>query len=507
MKVISAMNTMYEFFKGKVYQINTFDIFIDYLFMHQIQNLGGGKRTRYRHDIVEKTGVIDELINENKPGFEKWIDYLKTTVYSDFSKHTRFGMTYSKQDFTDFYEMLLEAIDIYRDDEKRKQLHDDCYYNTSCGNKLPLPLTTHFVGADKLYFYYKEILETRKCEHCSEDDFACALVTLIYYLANGFICHKYYEIINGLDSDKVEYVNEVIAKYGTSGRPGIYAIYRLANRRNPNALALYEAGELEYYGRGYLSSPDYNAAFDYYKKAVEGEHYNPLAAWSLGYMYYHYHEPNHVLEHAYIRDIELQDMNFEDRVAKAIGLLNLSMESGCPASANVLAQISADARIPASLKRGLMNQLDYLETAANAGYTFSLNNLGEHYLALSEKTGDENFEKGFDYYRQSAELGEPYAMNKYAKYYLYDVVGDIEQAIAYYVKAAALDFEWAMLNVLSCALDEEQCEMLKRELDIHGQEQVFQNYLERLVKVCSLSNNQTIRNYAEEWKDKYECKS
>jgi len=494
--VESAMNILYEYFREKIKTISSFDDFLDYFFMYEPNNNSPGTSSRYHLDILESK-IRNELINENRSILKDYLNYCKETIYTDLSTHNSYsGMKYKDVNFTDFFVCLLRAVNVYRDSKKRKALRTVCDNSTSC-NSLPAPLKLQAQGAEKLYQYYLEILETRRCEKCTSDDFVAALIPFIHYLANGHIGNKYNELINGLESDRQEYVDEVLMKYGSSGKPGIYAIYRLANKKKPNIIALYEAGELAYYGRGYLSVPDYAQAFDYYEKAVKGKKFNPLAAWCLGFMYYHYREKGHELENAVIP--ALQGYKFEELVEKAVGLLNLSLECGCPAAANVLAQIADDKRVPCDVKIQLMDGLDYLRIAAEHGYVFALNNLGEYYLSLSQEKCDENFEIGYDYYRQSAELGEAYAMNKYAKYYLWEAYGDIEQAIEYFVEAANLDHEWAMINVLMCIKDEEQCKLVKKALTFNADEEAFNEYISRLCSVCSNSRNKSIRKAFEEW--------
>lgn len=48
----------------------------------------------------------------------------------------------------------------------------------------------------------------------------------------------------------------------------MYAIYRMTNRPTPNAIAVFEAGELEYYGRGSSKQPNFEKAFFYIKKGA-----------------------------------------------------------------------------------------------------------------------------------------------------------------------------------------------------------------------------------------------
>ncbi len=63
-----------------------------------------------------------------------------------------------------------------------------------------------------------------------------------------------------LEADLEEYNSKITLMYGVTGTPGMYQLYAMANRKNPNILALYECGELEYYGKGPSGKINYNNA-------------------------------------------------------------------------------------------------------------------------------------------------------------------------------------------------------------------------------------------------------
>ena len=91
-----------------------------------------------------------------------------------------------------------------------------------------------------------------------------------------------------LENDLREYNERVTLMYGTSGKPGIYQTYALANRENPNIIALYECGEMEYYGTGPTREVNYQEAYRYYSKTRKYNPDHPLATWSIAYMKFHY---------------------------------------------------------------------------------------------------------------------------------------------------------------------------------------------------------------------------
>lgn len=212
----------------------------------------------------------------------------------------------------------------------------------------------------------------------------------MYYLEHGYLPAKYSEQINGVYKDRQEFINEVMMKYGCSGNPGKHKIYKLANRDKPNSIALFEAAELEYYGKGFDSSPNLQRAYDYYVKAVNANDYNALAGWALGYMLYNYTNEKDPLYNAKVN--ELESLSFEVRVMKAAELLKKSFECGCPAAANVLGKILTDPKIDNSIKSHLTkslhlkNGIEYFEIASKHGYTFAKNNLFAYHIKKASPT-------------------------------------------------------------------------------------------------------------------------
>lgn len=90
----------------------------------------------------------------------------------------------------------------------------------------------------------------------------------MFFISHGYICKRFSESINGISADREEFNREVLSKYGCTGNPGIYAIYRLANQKKPNSIAVFEAAELEYYGRVFLQNPIMKKHLRYTKRVA-----------------------------------------------------------------------------------------------------------------------------------------------------------------------------------------------------------------------------------------------
>lgn len=464
-------------------------------------------------DINNTNGTYANYFNCDSlhPDLACWVedncnDNAKTLIeYYETELFKRFSLQFN-DNLTEWFELLKKRISCYTDFEKRAYLE-----NTAKKKKAKINGALKNRSADpavQLYLYYSFVLEQEKCNPCTADTFACSLYSILFYLHNGYLPKIYSEQLNGVNVDRQEFVEEVLDKYGCSGNPGKHQIYQLANRESPNSIALFEAAEMEYFGNGFSSVPDYQSAYDYYSKAVSTEKYNVLAAWTLGCILYCYDDENHPLFKEKI--IEVEQLSFEERIDLAVQHLKKSLDRGCPASANVLGRILTEHRVSDEQKSALIRKyhlkdgMEYFIIASRSGYTYAKNNLGKYALKETKKAGDEAFEKGYAFYKESADLGEPYAMNKYAKFYLLDYKHDKETALRYFDKSAFLAHEWAGLNILTnYCVNPEGVNMIMSLPRIHGSKEKYHWYVNRIRTLCSASNDVDILNEYTKWEKKY----
>ena len=233
------------------------------------------------------------------------------------------------------------------------------------------------------------------------------------------------------ERDLQEYIDKILHGLGSSGMPGTGAIYAMAGRDNPNIYALFEAGEMEYYGKNTYGIRDYQSAYRYYLRAKNSIAAHPLALWSLGYMIYYYQVQGKELEHAYVEEIESMIKRDVDtgeivdnftRYETAINYLTEADRNSCAAAGNVLQAIVKNPDVPDSLKKGLKSEEEYLIFSANADYPFAKTNLAKLYLNKAKQT--KNLQERNAYIEQcrinmigAADLGEPWAANYLARQY------------------------------------------------------------------------------------------
>lgn len=89
-------------------------------------------------------------------------------------------------------------------------------------------------------------------------------------------------------SDLEEYNEKITLMYGACSDTGIGKLYELANREKPNLIALYECGDLEYYGKGPSRKVNYSKAYKYYNDTRTKLPNHPLATWSILWMKWDY---------------------------------------------------------------------------------------------------------------------------------------------------------------------------------------------------------------------------
>lgn len=385
--------------------------------------------------IPNEGGIFNRIVNDRFPQSSKIKKYSEIDLEEFYKTTLHPKMLAHKADMKEFCMVLANGL--------REVLDSD--------QLLPRFRNSKDAG-QKLVNYLKTRAQMSDANKMSSQEFGLLLYCAVYFMMEGCIPQQYAELINGLQRDREEFMQSVVTKFGCSGKPGVYAIYNLADRENPNSIALYEAGELEYYGKGFLPGvPNYAQAYKYYKKAVEGKVYNPLAGWSLGYVLYYYRDRDkreNELRDAYIP--EIHNFSAEQRKQMAIPHLLTSLSCGCPNAANVLAAIADDPAIPSIYKIQMKSAEEYLCIASDGGYVYAKNTLADRCLkraaTLSGAEKEELLKKGYAYLKESADLGEPWAMNKYGLM-LYDQ-GRPGAAYGYFRRAARARHAFAGLNLL-----------------------------------------------------------
>lgn len=240
---------------------------------------------------------------------------------------------------------------------------------------------------------------------------------------------KYKQLYRDLE----EYQNQVVMGYGCSGVPGISKIYALANRESPNIIALYEMGEMEYYGRGTSGKINFENAYNYYCKTLELNNAHPLALWSIAFMKFNYKKKDSELENAYIAEFELEypdnavseeqkNRRWVKWCEDIIRKVKTSYEYGCAAAANLIGKIidASEEEFPYKQEYKDEDSMYYFKVSADGNYAFGCNNYALKCLRMMNVESDNAkiwADTAVTYLKKSADNGEAWALNKLARYY------------------------------------------------------------------------------------------
>ena len=484
------LGSFYEALKTIEYE-TSFESFIKHIlyFGDQSKALSDEVLENYqRLDIFEPSLLNDNgPFNEYSDSASKIIEYYKTSLFDEYQMD-------QKIESSTFLNLIYKIF---------KNIYVDNTLTVYAHNNISVE------GIKRLSTYLFNKKNENSVRDLARDDFANIIYSVIFFISHGYICKKFSESINGLSADREEFDREVLSKYGCSGTPGIYAIHRLATRENPNAIAVFEAAELEYYGKGISSTPNYEKAFALYKKGCYHlKNFNPMTAWSYAYMLYNYRQKD--LEGVNIE--KLNSLSVKKRKIKAIKPALMAFECGCPAAANILGQIVEDPEIPKKEKSHLKKtSIEYYEIASSEGYVFSKNRLSKYWeteasKATTESEREECLKKSRVYLKESAELGEPYACNKYASIYLVDSPENLQKAFNYFLTAYNLGNvktrEWAAANLIQYYITPNNEFTNKILLENGIDEKGKKKFCDELESICDKSKDEKIKAILKDFREK-----
>ena len=260
-----------------------------------------------------------------------------------------------------------------------------------------------------------------------------------------------------LDKDLEEYNQKVTMMYGAAGNPGMYQLYALANKDRPNIIALYECGELEYYGKGPSGKISFEKAYEYYERTKKCNKDHPLASWSIAYIRFHYDQNLARVYNEYrISQLEeeLKNGKRNSWYDKIIHNVEIAYDHGCSAAANLLGKIidSTDEIFPIA-RRGKFadyKSIDLYKESADAGYVFGCNNYAQACLNKANKIKNKQEQRDLSreaikYLEKSALLGNPWASNKMGLYYFKGLIVGGERILKEDKELAYKHFKYATI--------------------------------------------------------------
>jgi TPR repeat protein len=309
---------------------------------------------------------------------------------------------------------ILDNISIYAIKRCPKAQEDFKNYDTKCISLL------------RVYFLQKKDFF----------DLSYNIFLLIYFAVYK---HLPADFFYGSDykKDLKEFNETVICKYGVTSSPGVRAIIALAEREKPNIFALYEYADMLYYGNLNGPQKDLYKAFHTYQKAaglnrinhIIESTCNPLALWSLAFIYFNYRNSSSPeLGHFPVGTIpELDSLSKLEKIEGAThyALAAFQLTEDAP-SANLLGRITSirEDELPGiariKQKYSLNSSEEYFKYASEQGYVYATNNLANTELEQIFNTSDNlctHIERYISLLKLSAEKYEPWAANSLGEIY------------------------------------------------------------------------------------------
>ena len=220
-------------------------------------------------------------------------------------------------------------------------------------------------------------------------------------------------------------IQEFVKIHLNSGIWSVRGIKELSKKNNP--FACFEIASMEFYGIA-TGKPRYEEAYKYYKIAAEHDH--PVANWAIGYLYYE----------GYIGSKSKRDLYL------AFKYFNKARKLRCSNAFNSLGLIILNGNFP-HIKKNKNKAIQMFEKAISLGNIYGYNNLGKIY------ENEKNYQKAYDCYIVSAELGESWAANKIGEFYRKGIYKgkDLKKAFDYYtISSESLKFTlcpWSKYNL------------------------------------------------------------
>lgn len=328
---------------------------------------------------------------------------------------------------------------------------------------------------DKLMLLFEHLPDIKSKDNELDARWFNEWVDALYYYFYYAVTDKLhsniaFSVYPELESDLNEYNDKITLMYGVNGNPGMYQLYSMAERKDPNIIALYECGELEYYGKGQSGVINRQRAYRFYEKTRELNAVHPLATWSIAYMKFEYSLEKAQIDERYRVeefDVELTKGSKISWYNSILADAKLSYDYGCQAAANLLGKIvdAPEKKFPAS-RKGMFKYATskkFYKESADGGYVYGCNNYAK--CCIDEARNADGHKKiellreATHYLSKSAELGNPWASNKLGVYYLKGLFIDGEMIInvdrehAYklfdfaYVMCRAENYYWPLINL------------------------------------------------------------
>lgn len=246
-------------------------------------------------------------------------------------------------------------------------------------------------------------------------------------------------------NDLMIFNNEVTTRYGCNSPAGSRATHKLAD--SGNLVAMYEYGDILYYGKIPSGIPNYQMALKYFKQSAGLDYRfrintgscNPLALWCVAYMFYNYRRRLDLKNIEIIDELEAIDADERKIEALTLALRSYSLNSNAPA-ANLIGVILLHESEHFREKFAHDNNVklrtpkEYFTEAAQKGYVFAYNNLAT--LSFNKVFSDSsNAEKHLltylEYLEKASQQYCNWSSNRLGLFYLHGSLTIKEKSVEY----------------------------------------------------------------------------
>ena len=225
-----------------------------------------------------------------------------------------------------------------------------------------------------------------------------------------------------------EFNTVVVSRYGVNSQGGKRVLLDLCNS---NIFAMYEVGNLYYFGMRYNQKPDLQKALYYFKKSagissndeIDQSKCNPLALWVISYMYRTYRKDLDLAHLDYNAIPEIECLTETERLSLSIKYCKKAVQlNRCIPAYNLLGLISKNLSEVERKEYSLKSPEYYFLEAAEQDYPYAYNNLAaierEKIFVSSYPIARKHLDKYLHYLSKAADLDEPWACRKLGQFYL-----------------------------------------------------------------------------------------
>lgn len=323
--------------------------------------------------------------------------------------------------FSDKMKAVIKNVDIYTT-KRINAIHDNDIKEASNLKTLFPPNSTGKFNSESK----KHLLEYFTCD-LSSSTLKDYIYIITYWAMVKTLPPTFFFELN-YKKQLTEFNTAVVCRYGVNSQGGKRILLDLCKS---NIFAMYEVGNLYYFGMRYDLKPDYQKALHYFKQSagissngeIDQSKCNPLALWVISYMYRNYRKNLDLADLDYNTVPEIECLSETERLSFSIEYCKKSIQlNQCIPAYNLLGLLSRNLNETERQENSLKSPEYYFLEAARQDYPYAYNNLAalerEKIFSSPYSIARKHLDKYLHYLSKAAELDEPWACRKLGQFYL-----------------------------------------------------------------------------------------